>query len=162
MKKLMQTSLAALLLAGVTLAASAQDVGMGKKSQELGQKIGLEVMQEVMKEGGKPTPESVGKKLVEKLRANQDEMKKAGTEDCTTLYGADKASNCQCVTDKTDYEAVFNLMEKQMADPQNQQTEAVKALEAKAEENYKACDLDIKVAKEAAEKAMKEMTGKKG
>ena len=49
-----------------------------------------------------------------------------------------------------------------MADPQNQQTEAVKALEAKAEENYKACDLDIKVAKEAAEKAMKEMTGKKG
>ena len=76
MKKLMQTSLAALLLAGVTLAASAQDVGMGKKSQELGQKIGLEVMQEVMKDGGKPTPESVGKKLVEKLRANQDEMKK--------------------------------------------------------------------------------------
>ena len=49
-----------------------------------------------------------------------------------------------------------------MADPQNQQTEAVKALETKAEENYKACDLDIKVAKEAAEKAMKEMTGKKG
>ena len=117
MKKLMQTSLAAMLLAGIALTATAQNAGLGKKSQEIGLKIGQEVMQEVMKEGGKPTPESVAKKMVEKMRANLDDIKKAGTEDCTTLYGADKASNCQCVTDKTDYEAVFNLMEKQMADP---------------------------------------------
>ena len=111
MKKLMQTSLAAMLLAGIALTATAQNAGLGKKSQEIGLKIGQEVMQEVMKEGGKPTPESVAKKMVEKMRANLDDIKKAGTEDCTTLYGNDKASNCQCVTDKTDYEGVFSMME---------------------------------------------------
>ena len=120
MKKLMQTSLAAMLLAGAMLTAGAQDIGAGKKSQELGQKIGNE------------------------------------------LYGQDSASKCQCVTDKTDYEAVFALMEKQMANPQAQQTEDTKALEAKTEENYKACDLDFKVMKDATEKTMKEAMGKKG
>ena len=161
MKKLMQTSLAAMLLAGIALTATAQNAGLGKKSQELGQKIGLEVMQEVMKDGGKPTPESVAKKMVEKMRANLDDIKKAGTEDCTTLYGNDKASNCQCVTDKTDYEGVFSMMEKQAADPQKQSEEA-KALEAKTEETYKACDLDISVMKKATEEAMKEAMSKKG
>jgi len=165
MKKLMQTSLAAMLLAGVVLTASAQAT-TGKKSQELGQKIGNEVMTEVMKEaqssGKAPTPEAVGKKMIEKMRANLDDMKKAGTEDCAELYGQDSASKCQCVTDKTDYEAIFALMEKQMANPQAQQTEDTKALEAKTEENYKACDLDFKVMKDATEKAMKEAMGKKG
>ena len=158
MKKLMQTSLAAMLLAGAMLTAGAQDIGAGKKSQELGQKIGNEVMTEVMKEaqssGKAPTPEAVGKKMIEKMRANLDDMKKAGTEDCAELYGQD--------TDKTDYEAVFALMEKQMANPQAQQTEDTKALEAKTEENYKACGLDFKVMKDATEKAMKEAMGKKG
>ena len=115
MKKLMQTSLAAMLLAGAMLTAGAQDIGAGKKSQELGQKIGNEVMTEVMKEaqssGKAPTPEAVGKKMIEKMRANLDDMKKAGTEDCAELYGQDSASKCQCVTDKTDYEAIFALME---------------------------------------------------
>ena len=49
-----------------------------------------------------------------------------------------------------------------MANPQAQQTEDTKALEAKTEENYKACDLDFKVMKDATEKAMKEAMGKKG
>ena len=137
MKKLMQTSLAAMLLAGAMLTAGAQDIGAGKKSQELGQKI-------------------------EKMRANLDDMKKAGTEDCAELYGQDSASKCQCVTDKTDYEAIFALMEKQMANPQAQQTEDTKALEAKTEENYKACGLDFKIMKDATEKTMKEAMGKKG
>ena len=166
MKKLMQTSLAAMLLAGAMLTAGAQDIGAGKKSQELGQKIGNEVLTEVMKEaqssGKAPTPEAVGKKMIEKMRANLDDMKKAGTEDCAELYGQDSASKCQCVTDKTDYEAIFALMEKQMANPQAQQTEDTKALEAKTEENYKACGLDFKVMKDATEKAMKEAMGKKG
>ena len=100
--------------------------------------------------------------MIEKMRANLDDMKKAGTEDCAELYGQDSASKCQCVTDKTDYEAVFALMEKQMANPQAQQTEDTKALEAKTEENYKACGLDFKVMKDATEKAMKEAMGKKG
>ena len=162
MKKLMQTSLAAMLLAGAMLTAGAQDIGAGKKSQELGQKIGNEVMAEVMKEaqssGKPPAPEAVGKKM----RANLDDMKKASTEDCAELYGQDSASKCQCVTDKTDYDAVFALMEKQMANPQAQQSDEIKALEAKTEENYKACGLDFKVMKDATEKAMKEAMGKKG
>ena len=119
-------------------------------------------MKEAQSSGKAPTPEAVGKKMIEKMRANLDDMKKAGTEDCAELYGQDSASKCQCVTDKTDYEAVFALMEKQMANPQAQQTEDTKALEAKTEENYKACGLDFKVMKDATEKAMKEAMGKKG
>ena len=69
MKKPMQTSLAAMLLAGAMLTAGAQDIGAGKKSQELGQKIGNEVMTEVMKEaqssGKAPTPDAVGIKMIE-------------------------------------------------------------------------------------------------
>ena len=113
MKKLMQTSLAAMLLAGVVLTASAQAT-TGKKSKEIGQKIGNEVMEEVMKEaqssGKAPSADVVGKKMIEKMRANLDDLKKAGTEDCTELYGQDKASNCQCVTQKTDYDVVFAMM----------------------------------------------------
>ena len=54
------------------------------------------------------------------------------------------------------------MREKQRANPQAQQTEDTKALEAKTEENYKACGLDFKVMKDATEKAMKEAMGKKG
>ena len=165
MKVLMKSALAGLLFAGMTMTASAQAVG-GSASQKLGEKIATEIMQEMMTEaqssGKQPSPEDFSKKLIEKMRANLDDMKKAGTEDCAELYGQDSASKCQCVTDKTDYEAVFALMEKQMANPQAQQTEDTKALEAKTEENYKACDLDFKVMKDAAEKAMKEAMGKKG
>lgn len=166
MKKLMKTSLAGLLLVGIVLTAGAQSATMGKKSQEIGQKIGNEVMTEVMAEaqssGKPPEAEAIGKKMIEKMRANLDDMKKASTEDCTELYGQDSASKCQCVTDKTDYDAVFAMMEKQMANPQAQQSDEIKALEVKAAENYKACDLDFKVMKDATEKAMKESMGKKG
>ena len=165
MKVLMKSALAGLLFAGMTMTASAQAVG-GNASQKLGEKIATEIMQEMMTEaqssGKQPSPEDFSKKLIEKMRANLDEMKKGSTEDCVEVYGKDKASNCQCVTDKTDYEAVFALMEKQMANPQAQPGEELKALEAKTEENYKVCDLDIKVMKDATEKAMKEVTGKKG
>ena len=165
MKVLMKSALAGLLFAGMTMTASAQAVG-GSASQKLGEKIATEIMQEMMTEaqssGKQPSPEDFSKKLIEKMRANLDEMKKGSTEDCVEVYGKDKASNCQCVTDKTDFESIFALMEKQMANPQAQQTEDTKALEAKTEENYKACGLDFKVMKDATEKTMKEAMGKKG
>ena len=78
------------------------------------------------------------------------------------MYGKDKASNCQCVTDKTDFENIFALMEKQMANPQAEPKEEIKALEQKTEENYKACDLDITVMKKASEEAMKKLAPAKG
>ena len=90
MKVLMKSALAGLLLAGMTMTASAQAVG-GKTSQKLGEKIANEIMQEMMTEaqssGKQPSAEDFGKKLVEKMRANLDEMKKGSTEDCVELYG---------------------------------------------------------------------------
>ena len=148
MKTLMKNTLAAVMLAGLAVSASAQNFA-GKTSQELGQKIANEVMMEIMTEVQKagdkqPSQEEIGKmlgkKMADKMRANLAELKKGATEDCTNLYGQDKASNCACVTDKTDYESMFVLIEKQMANPQK-----------KNEETYKACDLDITVMKKASE-----------
>ena len=165
MKVLIKSALAGLLLAGMTMTASAQAVG-GKTSQKLGEKIANEIMQEMKAEaqssGKQPSAEDFGKKLVAKMRANLDEMKKGSTEDCVELYGNDKNSNCQCVTDKTDFENLFALMEKQIANPQAEPKEELKALEQKTEENYKACDLDISVMKKASEEAMKKMAPAKG
>ena len=165
MKVLMKSALAGLLFAGMTMTASAQAVG-GNASQKLGEKIATEIMQEMMTEaqnsGKQPSPEDFSKKLIEKMRANLDEMKKGSTEDCVEVYGKDKSSNCQCVTDKTDFESIFALMEKQMANPQAEPKEEIKALEQKTEENYKACDLDIAVMKKASEEAMKKMAPVKG
>ena len=93
----------------------------------------------------------LGKKMADKMRANLAELKKGATEDCTNLYGQDKASNCACVTDKTDYEGMFALIEKQMANPQTEMTAEMTAQEKKNEEAYKACDLDIAVMKKASE-----------
>ena len=154
MKVLMKSALAGLLFAGMTMTASAQAVG-GSASQKLGEKIATEIMQEMMTEaqssGKQPSPEDFSKKLIEKMRANLDEMKKGSTEDCVEVYGKDKASNCQCVTDKTDFESIFALMEKQMANPQTEMTAEMTAQEKKNEEAYKACDLDIAVMKKASE-----------
>ena len=159
MKTLMKNTLAAVILAGLAVSASAQNFA-GKTSQELGQKIANEVMMEIMTEvqkaGGKqPSQEEIGKmlgkKMADKMRANLAELKKGATEDCTNLYGQDKASNCACVTDKTDYEGMFVLIEKQMANPQTEMTAEMTAQEKKNEETYRACDLDIAEMKKASE-----------
>ena len=159
MKTLMKNTLAAVMLAGLAVSASAQNFA-GKTTQELGQKIANEVMMEVMTEVQKagdkqPSQEELGKmlgkKMADKMRANLTELKKGATEDCTNLYGQDKASNCACVTDKTDYEGMFVLIEKQMANPQTEMTAEMTAQEKKNEEAYQACDLDIAVMKKASE-----------
>lgn len=161
MKKLMKNALAGMLLAGMAMTATAQVVGGSKTSQQLGEKIANEVMQEMMAEaqssGKQPSPEELGKKLVGKMRDHLEEMKKGSTEDCIEAYGKEKASNCQCVTDKTDFDSLFSLMEKQMANPKNEMKDEIKALEQKTAETYKACDLDITVMKKSQEEAMKNL-----
>ena len=70
MKTLMKGAIAGFLLAGMTITATAQ-VGGGKTSQQLGEKIANEVLQEMMAEtqssGKQPSPEILGKKMVEKV-----------------------------------------------------------------------------------------------
>ncbi|MDO4643392.1 MAG: hypothetical protein Q4A74_06080 [Cardiobacteriaceae bacterium] len=161
MKNMMKKSVVSLLLLGAMTVVSAQDIGSGKASQELGKKIAMEVMQEIQteasKSGQQPTPEYFGKQLIVKMREHLDEMKAAGAEDCVELYGKEKSENCSCVTGKTDYEEVFGLMEKSMADPKNDMKAESEALEKKMTEVYKSCDLDIAVAKKAGEDAAKKL-----
>ncbi|MDO4644123.1 MAG: hypothetical protein Q4A74_09810 [Cardiobacteriaceae bacterium] len=165
MKNLMKKSIVGLLLAGVmTVTYAQQSMPMGKASKELGEKIAMEAMQDIMQEAAKsgkePKPEAVMKAMVDKMRANVDDMKKAATEDCTTLYGSDKASNCSCVTEKTNYENVFNMMEKAATNPEDVKKEG-EAMQKEVEDIYKACDLDISVSKKAAEEMMKQAAPKK-
>lgn len=163
MKTLIKNTAAALMLAGLAMSATAQN-STDKTSQTL-QKIANEAMQEIQEEvkasNKQPSQEELGKKLgkkmTDKMRANLEELKKEATEDCVGLYGQDKASNCQCVTDKSDYEGTFALVEKQMANPQTELKAEAEAQEKKNEEVYKNCGLDFAVVKKAAEKMAKSM-----
>ena len=164
MKNLIKNAIVAAMFTGLAMSASAQNFA-GKTSQALGQKIANEVMMEIMTDVQKaddkqPSEEEIGKmigkKMADKMRANLDELKKGATEDCTNLYGQEKASNCKCAVDKTDYEGMFVLIEKQMANPQPGMTAEMTEQETKNEEVYKSCDLDIAVMKKASEEMAKE------
>jgi len=153
MKKLLQKTLAVALFAGISLSASAQMEG--EKSNALAEKIATEALTELMANtpaGKEPTEKDIVEVLLKKMRAHVAEFKEAGVEDCLKTHGSDKKDACQCVVDKTDLEAMFSLMEKQLADPKADLTEEGKKMQAQTEENYKACGLDINVEKEAAAK----------
>ena len=70
------------------------------------------------------------------------------------IYGKEKNSACQCVTDKLDFEANFSVIEKQISGAKAESMEKeINALTKNEEEAYKACGLDINVSRAADEKA---------
>ena len=44
-------------------------------------------------------------------------FKTAFVRDCTIHFGEDKAENCKCAADKTDFDTHINLLEKEMVNP---------------------------------------------
>lgn len=113
MKNLVKNTLAGILLAAMTTGAIA-----ATKSDELAEKIGTELIQEYMSQasaGKEPTETEFAKSFMEKMRSHLGEFKEAVTGDCVEIYGKEKNSACQCVTDKLDFEANFAVIEKQIS-----------------------------------------------
>ena len=155
MKKLMQSIFAALLCAGMAITAPAQEADT-QVTQKLGEKIAQEIKNE--QAGDKPlSGAEFNKKLAEKMRAHLGEIRQGSTASCIRLYGDEKSGNCQCVTDKTDFEAAFALLEKYSTHSESEIQDDIRALEQKNEETYKACHLDYDMAKQASREAMKKM-----
>jgi antigen len=111
MKKLLQIPLAVILIASVN--AYAEDLAASKA---LILEAAKETMQELQKDtdGKKPTPEAVGKKLMAKLRARMDDFKKAYESDCVSAHGKDKAKECKCFIEKTDFDETLKQLKQQM------------------------------------------------
>jgi hypothetical protein len=144
-------------LAGIIFAAMASNAIAASKSDELAEKIGMELIQEYMgkaSSGKEPTEAEFAKSFMEKMRSHLGEFKEAVTGDCVEIYGKEKASACQCVTDKLDFEANFAVIEKQISGAKAESMEKeVSALTKNEEDAYKACGLDINVSRAADEKA---------
>lgn len=151
-------------LAGIIFAAMASNAIAASKSDELAEKIGMELIQEYMgkaSSGKEPTEAEFAKSFMEKMRSHLGEFKEAVTGDCVEIYGKEKASACQCVTDKLDFEANFAVIEKQISGAKAESMEKeINALTKNEEEAYKACGLDINVSRAADEKAAKAAAAK--
>ena len=107
MKNILKNLFAALLLAGFAVTAQAKE----EKADELGNKIALEIMQELIEHAKAPTEEEIGRLMLKKMQEHLDEFKSAMSEDCVQEYGKDKSKQCQCVTDNLDYKGSFALLE---------------------------------------------------
>lgn len=137
MKKLLQTTLAVIFLAGAS--AYAEDLA---ESKALILEVAKETMQEMQKnmDGKKPTPEELGKKLMAKLRERMDDFKTAYEGDCVSIHGKDKAKECHCYIEKTDFDEVLKQLEQQMLD-KDKREEIKKQMGEKERETQKACGL---------------------
>lgn len=137
MKKLLQTTLAVIFLAGAS--AYAEDLA---ESKALILEVAKETMQEMQKNtnGKKNTPEELGKKLMAKLRERMDDFKTAYEGDCVSIHGKDKAKECHCYIEKTDFDEVLKQLEQQMLN-KDQRDEIQKQMGEKENEIKRACNL---------------------
>ena len=123
MKKQLYLMLAALLLAASAIPATAQTATSGEmtNTQAFMDKMGEATIQELLTEsktsGEKPTKVQIAQKLFGKLRENMEAFKTAFVRDCIIHFGEDKAENCKCAADKTDFDTHINLLEKEMVNP---------------------------------------------
>ena len=123
MKKQLYQIFATLFLTSASLVTSAQTATAGKmiSTQAFMDKMGEATIQELLTEsktsGEKPTKVQIAQKLFGKLRENMEAFKTAFVRDCIIHFGEDKAENCKCAADKTDFDTHINLLEKEMVNP---------------------------------------------
>lgn len=148
MKNLFKASLLALLMTG---SAAYAQVNAGAASTAFSEKIMGEIMAETPAEQLTDL-NVIMDKMIEKMRANLDEMKAAAVTDCVTNYGKEDA--CKCVSDKTDYEKQFDFMKKVAGGDQNVIVEETQKVMEEAMATAKSCGISEEEIKAAMEKAM--------
>ena len=124
-KRLKIALVASLLLAVVFPVRAAQELSAT-------QKIIFEVAKAVMLElkantGEKPSKADVANKLMTKLRERMDEFN-----------GENKNSECGCLMEKTDFNEMFDLLEKQLTDI-SEREKIQKQIDNQENETRKAC-----------------------
>lgn len=144
MKKILKNTLAAILLAGIAIHATA---AAQSKYEILRKQVATEVMQEMQASGTPPDEAEISQRVIAKLRTRQNEYSDAMKEDCIRDYGKANQKQCQCFINKVDYNAHLARMEKALnADPKMRAAEVEKAQQLRQEQEMtaiKACDLSI-------------------
>ena len=64
------------------------------------------------------------------MHARRNELKLATRNDCIETYGPEKLSQCQCLANKMDYNAVFAFMTKFRANPKGDYRREIRRLDA--------------------------------
>jgi hypothetical protein len=102
---------------------------------------------------GKPLTETqIPQMLADKLHTHLADFKQASKEDCLSTFGSDKKSECQCFTDKLDYEAQFSLVIKTLEGEPQAQKKARQARQQAIMTTGKACGLSASIAKAKKQK----------
>ena len=84
MKKILKNILAAILLAGIAIHATA---AAQSKYEILRKQVATEVMQEMQASGTSPNEAEMSQRVIAKLRVRLDEYNEAMKEDCIRNYG---------------------------------------------------------------------------
>ena len=129
------------LFCALTLAACAKP----DRASALGEQVNREVAQEVAWKqavrGKKLNAKAVSQILGKKMRAHRKELKLATRNDCIETYGPEKLRQCQCLANKTDYDAVFAYMTKFRANPHGNYRREIERLDAMTTRAYRQCGL---------------------
>lgn len=142
------------LLALICAASAAHAQHAGAVSTAFSEKVMNEIMAETPAEQ-LTDMKVVMDKMIEKMRANLDEMKKASIEDCVANYGEAKKAACECVSEKTDYEEQFDFMKKVAGGDQKVIAEETQKVMEKGMKTANSCGISEEEIKAAMEKAMK-------
>ena len=125
MKKILKNTLAAILLAGIAIHATA---AAQSKYEILRKQVATEVMQEMQASGTPPDEAEMSQRVIAKLRVRLDEYNEAMKEDCIQDYGEANQKQCQCIINEVDYGAYLSDLERGLnADPQIRMEELQKA-----------------------------------
>lgn len=156
MKNVFKTALAVVIAGGMMMSASAQEMA-GQASMEVNQKIMEAVMQDMPADKMGDAAFMVNK-MIDEMKKNLPELKAASQKDCVVVYGEAKSDACSCITDKTDYNEVFDLMKKQAANPSDSALAAdLEKMAKKGEELSLSCGLTKEEIDAATAKAMEAM-----
>ena len=109
MKKILKNTLAAILLAGIAIHATA---AAQSKYEILRKQVATEVMQEMQTSGTSPNEAEISQRVIAKLRTRQNEYSDAMKEDCIRDYGKANQKQCQCFINKVDYNVHLARMER--------------------------------------------------
>lgn len=153
MKHVLKSTLAGLVMAGVMATASAQTGGAtGQASMEVNQKIMEAVMKDIPADKMADANFMI-EKMIGAMKENLPELKAAAAKDCVAVYGEARKEACDCATEKTDYNDVFEMMKKQAANPNDSALVAeLEKMSKKGEEISLSCGFTKEEIAEASKK----------
>lgn len=141
MKNQMKITLAALCLCALSLNACVKPNRASRLGDEINREVKAEIAWREAARGKKLSNKAVSQILNKRMRARRNELKLATRNDCIETYGPEKLSQCQCLANKMDYNAVFAFMTKFRANPKGDYRREIRRLDAMTDRAYRHCGL---------------------